>query len=134
MEQGSVLGWSILHRDELGLQIIGCCRMVVGSPNTMVRAQGGQCLSVPVGAAVACERNRTNPAPVCLQKTVYGANVIVFEGILAFANKELLKVSLPQVAAGLGGDVLQQDRHWPGCHCGSRAVEGEVTPLAGRAL
>lgn len=27
------------------------------------------------------------------QKTVYGANVIVFEGILAFANKELLKVS-----------------------------------------
>ncbi|KAI1241373.1 hypothetical protein IHE44_0009858 [Lamprotornis superbus] len=39
-------------------------------------------------------------------KTVYGANVIVFEGILAFANKELLKVSLPQVAAGPGGDLL----------------------------
>lgn len=32
---------------------------------------------------------------VCtLQKTVYGANVVIFEGILAFANKELLKVSL----------------------------------------
>ena len=27
-----------------------------------------------------------------LQKTVYGANVVIFEGILAFANKELLKV------------------------------------------
>lgn len=108
---GSVLGWSILHRDELGLQNIGCCRMAVGSPNTMGRAQGGQC---PVCACWCCRgRNRTNPAPVCLQKTVYGANVIVFEGILAFANKELLKVSLPQVAAGLGGDVLQQDRHWP---------------------
>lgn len=26
------------------------------------------------------------------QKTVYGANVVIFEGILAFANKELLKV------------------------------------------
>lgn len=37
----------------------------------------------------------------------------MFEGILAFANKELLKVSLPQVAAGPGGDVLQQDRRWP---------------------
>lgn len=36
----------------------------------------------------------------CPQKTVYGANVIVFEGILAFANKELLKVSLPDVAGG----------------------------------
>ncbi|XP_035747052.1 LOW QUALITY PROTEIN: uridine-cytidine kinase-like 1, partial [Egretta garzetta] len=33
-------------------------------------------------------------------KTVYGANVIVFEGILAFANKELLKVSLPDAAGG----------------------------------
>lgn len=31
----------------------------------------------------------TLPPP---QKTIYGANVIVFEGILAFANKELLKV------------------------------------------
>lgn len=29
-----------------------------------------------------------------LQKTVYGANVVIFEGILAFANKELLKVRL----------------------------------------
>lgn len=31
---------------------------------------------------------------MCLQKTVYGANVVIFEGILAFANKELLKVRL----------------------------------------
>lgn len=37
---------------------------------------------------------------ICPQKTVYGANVIVFEGILAFANKELLKVSLPDAAGG----------------------------------
>ena len=26
------------------------------------------------------------------QKTLYGANVIIFEGILAFANKELLEL------------------------------------------
>lgn len=26
------------------------------------------------------------------QKTLYGANVIIFEGIMAFADKELLKV------------------------------------------
>ena len=26
------------------------------------------------------------------QRTMYGANVIIFEGILAFANKELLKL------------------------------------------
>jgi len=29
-----------------------------------------------------------------LQKTMYGANVIIFEGILAFYHAELLKVSL----------------------------------------
>ena len=28
-----------------------------------------------------------------LQKTVYGANVVIFEGILAFYNKELMEVS-----------------------------------------
>lgn len=86
----------------------------MGTLTRVVRAQGAQCpVHVNVGATVACEKNRTNPAPVCPQKTVYGANVIVFEGILAFANKELLKVSLPQVAAGPGGDVLRQDRRWP---------------------
>lgn len=72
---------------------------------------GGSALSVSV-LVLLCEKNRTNPAPVCPQKTVYGANVIVFEGILAFANKELLKVSLPQVAPGAGGDVLEQEQHW----------------------
>lgn len=118
-----------MHRDELGLQDIGCCGTVMGSPNTVVRAQGCQCtVCVSVGAAVARERNRTSLALVCLQKTVYGANVIVFEGILAFANKELLKVSLPQVATGPGGDVLQQDRHWPGCHCSSGGCGGRGHP------
>jgi len=29
-----------------------------------------------------------------LQKTMYGANVIIFEGILAFYHAEILKVSL----------------------------------------
>lgn len=42
-------------------------------------------------------RGRVNAAPFFPQKTVYGANVIVFEGILAFANKELLKVLLSGV-------------------------------------
>ncbi len=27
------------------------------------------------------------------QKTIYGANVVIFEGILAFANRELIEVS-----------------------------------------
>lgn len=45
-----------------------------------------------------CEGGRTTVTPVSSQKTVYGANVIVFEGILAFANKELLKVLLPDAA------------------------------------
>lgn len=46
---------------------------------------------------------------LCLQKTVYGANVIVFEGILSFANKELLQVmSWPKKwkLGGCGGEVL----------------------------
>ena len=30
---------------------------------------------------------------VVFQKTIYGANVVIFEGILAFTNRELLKVS-----------------------------------------
>lgn len=36
-----------------------------------------------------------------LQKTVYGANVVIFEGILAFANKELLKVSIKSIRANI---------------------------------
>lgn len=31
---------------------------------------------------------------ICLQKTVYGASVIIFEGIMSFADKELLKVNI----------------------------------------
>ena len=27
-----------------------------------------------------------------LQKTIYGANVVIFEGIMSFVNKDLLKV------------------------------------------
>ncbi len=38
----------------------------------------------------ACPRQS---ALVILQKTVYGANVVIFEGILAFTSKELLEVS-----------------------------------------
>lgn len=83
---------------------------------------------------MACERNRTNPAPVCLQKTVYGANVIVFEGILAFANKELLKVSLPPVATGLERCAAAGQALALGAPAAMGAVEGEVTALAGRAL
>lgn len=37
-----------------------------------------------------------------LQKTLYGANVIIFEGIMAFADKTLL-----EVRAGLRADVLR---------------------------
>lgn len=59
-----------------------------------------------------CKAGRTSTALICPQKTVYGANVIVFEGILAFANKELLKVLLaawcgwwPISVCGVAGDV-----------------------------
>ncbi|NWY35562.1 UCKL1 protein, partial [Pheucticus melanocephalus] len=47
-------------------------------------------------------------------KTVYGANVIVFEGILAFANKELLKLLDMKVFVDTDSDIrlvrrLQRD-------------------------
>jgi len=31
------------------------------------------------------------------QKTIYGANVVIFEGILAFAKKDMLPVSLAEL-------------------------------------
>lgn len=30
---------------------------------------------------------------ICFQKTMYGANVIIFEGIMAFYNTEVLEVN-----------------------------------------
>lgn len=33
-------------------------------------------------------------SPVFMQKNVYGASVIIFEGIMSFADKELLQVRL----------------------------------------
>ncbi|XP_050834413.1 uridine-cytidine kinase-like 1 isoform X2 [Serinus canaria] len=49
-----------------------------------------------------------------VKKTVYGANVIVFEGILAFANKELLKLLDMKVFVDTDSDIrlvrrLQRD-------------------------
>ena len=35
----------------------------------------------------------TSHSRLAKQKTVYGANVVIFEGIMSFASKELLKVS-----------------------------------------
>ena len=61
-------------------------------------------------------------ALICPQKTVYGANVIVFEGILAFANKELLKVLLPDAAGGPSRCVAWEEA------CGG--VEGEAAAPA----
>uniref|UniRef100_A0A673MFV4 uridine/cytidine kinase n=1 Tax=Sinocyclocheilus rhinocerous TaxID=307959 RepID=A0A673MFV4_9TELE len=40
-----------------------------------------------------------------LQKTVYGANVVIFEGILAFANKELLKLLDMKVFVDTDSDI-----------------------------
>lgn len=64
-----------------------------------------------------CEGGRVTVTPVSPQKTVYGANVIVFEGILAFANKELLKVLLPDAA----GHPLQGAARGQAC---SRVLHG----------
>ena len=41
----------------------------------------------------------------CLQKTIYGANVIVFEGIMSFTSKDLLKVGFVFISfSGLSFD------------------------------
>ena len=45
---------------------------------------------------------------VPLQKTLYGANVIIFEGIMAFADKTLLEV---RIGSRWTTRVLLQD--WP---------------------
>nr|XP_021137808.1 uridine-cytidine kinase-like 1 [Columba livia] len=66
-------------------------------------------------ALLQCVRGvRTSSALICPQKTVYGANVIVFEGILAFANKELLKLLDMKVFVDTDSDIrlvrrLQRD-------------------------
>lgn len=98
--------------------------MVLGSPT-----HGGLCVPSIGIAAVCVRRGRTSCALICLQKTVYGANVIVFEGILAFANKELLKVSLPDAPSGPSRCMVWEEAHraalrvtgtlsWPSpCHC-----------------
>ena len=39
------------------------------------------------------------------QRTMYGANVIIFEGILAFANKELLKLMDLKVFVDADSDI-----------------------------
>lgn len=51
---------------------------------------------------VVCPRSCNVSCVQCLQKTVYGANVVIFEGILAFANKELLKVRPLKVSLSRG--------------------------------
>lgn len=71
-----------------------------------------------------CEWGRVTVTPVSPQKTVYGANVIVFEGILAFANKELLKVLLPDAA----GHPLQGAAQGQAC---SRVLQGGVGTVLG---
>lgn len=48
---------------------------------------------------------RTTGCTVPLQKTLYGANVIIFEGIMAFADKALLEVRTGLKAHGLAGNV-----------------------------
>lgn len=73
-------------------------------PRGAVCAKHWRCCSV-------CEGGRTSSALICPQKTVYGANVIVFEGILAFANKELLKVSLPDAAGGPSWCMAWEEAH-----------------------
>lgn len=43
-----------------------------------------------------------NRCTIPLQKTLYGANVIIFEGIMAFADKTLLEVRAGLEADGRG--------------------------------
>ena len=45
------------------------------------------------------------------QRTMYGANVIIFEGILAFANKELLELMDLKVFVDTDSDVRLARRY-----------------------
>uniref|UniRef100_A0A493T8G8 Uridine-cytidine kinase n=1 Tax=Anas platyrhynchos platyrhynchos TaxID=8840 RepID=A0A493T8G8_ANAPP len=69
----------------------------------------GKSVKVPVYDFTTHSRRRE-----WVGKTVYGANVIVFEGILAFANKELLKLLDMKVFVDTDSDIrlvrrLQRD-------------------------
>uniref|UniRef100_A0A8C6ZJA9 uridine/cytidine kinase n=1 Tax=Nothoprocta perdicaria TaxID=30464 RepID=A0A8C6ZJA9_NOTPE len=69
----------------------------------------GKSVKVPVYDFTTHSRRRE-----WVRKTVYGANVIVFEGILAFANKELLKLLDMKVFVDTDSDIrlvrrLQRD-------------------------
>lgn len=59
-----------------------------------------RCVIIFPGVWYLCTRSLSNHIDFLpLQKTLYGANVIIFEGIMAFADKELLKVRQPHPAA-----------------------------------
>jgi len=85
----------------------------MGSPTHGESQRGSGAAEVPPVPRRRCrsvrERGRASTALTRPQKTVYGANVIVFEGILAFANKELLKVSLPDAAGGSSRRVAREE-------------------------
>uniref|UniRef100_A0A8B9EBC7 Uridine-cytidine kinase n=1 Tax=Anser cygnoides TaxID=8845 RepID=A0A8B9EBC7_ANSCY len=75
--------------------------------NVLRKLKKGKSVKVPVYDFTTHSRRRE-------WKTVYGANVIVFEGILAFANKELLKLLDMKVFVDTDSDIrlvrrLQRD-------------------------
>ena len=53
---------------------------------TLAKLKQGRSVQVPI-------YDFTSHSRLTKQKTVYGANVVIFEGIMTFASKELLKVS-----------------------------------------
>lgn len=73
-----------------------------------------------------------------LQKTLYGANVIIFEGIMAFADKTLLEVRacthMPRAAPlalpflGLTWPLPQTPQWGLCCYCSSLGVPGGPQP------
>ena len=53
---------------------------------TLAKLKEGKSVQVPI-------YDFTSHSRLAKQKTVYGANVVIFEGIMTFASKELLEVN-----------------------------------------
>lgn len=130
-EQAALNNYNFDHPDAFDFDLIVA---------TLQKLKQGKSVKVPVydftthsrkkdwvgRAGSGCEHCRTRgraggDGSSSLQKTLYGANVIIFEGIMAFADKTLLEVrtgSRPAVLLGTPPAGLTVDH--PGHH-GARA-------------
>lgn len=66
--------------------------------STLKRLKGGKSVNVPIYNFATHSREKQ-------MKTIYGANVVIFEGIMAFANPELMKVMDMKVFVDTDSDI-----------------------------